>query len=264
MNLVHNISPVKSKSEQQALRKASALSTQLHRFAMIQKCEGQTELALVARLNEFKGTLAVEEWAYNPLLSSGARSTEVHAYPSSHLVARDELILIDAGLKVDGWCSDITRTWPAGKKFNNKQKNVYRIVLRAQKEVISRIRPGQTLSDLNQVAQDYLREGLLSADIINDGDISKLFPHKTSHWIGREVHDPCSYLDELGNPLKLNEGMIFTVEPGLYFTDPGHSYYGIAVRIEDVVMVNDKTCEVLSSVPKEIEDIEELRNQAYF
>ncbi len=257
-----NTNPIKTKTEIEALRKACDLSSRLHIFAMTMKCSNLSELEVAGRLNNFKREQGDHEWAYDLLVASGARSTEVHAYPTSSKIENSELLLIDAGLKFQGWCADITRTWPAGTKFSDKQKIIYEIVLRAQKEVISRVRPGENLIGLHQVAQDYLREGLLLAGVIKEKEISRWFPHKTSHWIGQKVHDPCPHFNEDGTPLELREGMCFTVEPGLYFADPNHEFYGIAVRIEDVVVVTSETCEVLSSVPNEIAEIEELRGRA--
>lgn len=101
--------------------------------------------------------------------------------------------------------------------------------------------------------------GLKSAGILKKENLSSVFPHKTSHWIGRFVHDACPYAYDNNSPIELAAGMTFTVEPALYFKSKDSKYNGIGVRIEDVVLVTETGCEILSHVPKEIDEIEEIR-----
>lgn len=197
--------------------------------------------------------------AYETIVGSGERGTTLHARATERILRSGETVLIDAAGEWQGYCADITRVLPVGKSFSKEQKTIYEIVLKAQKEVLKGIRPGETLTSLHETAQQFLLEGLKEAGIT--GEISELMPHSTSHWIGMDVHDPSSYVDESGNAVKLSEGMSFTVEPGLYFRDKSSAYYGIGVRIEDDVVVTDQGCEILSSAPKEVEEIENLRSK---
>ena len=248
---------IKKTCELEAIRKSCQIASQLHLQSMMMDTIGQSEDEYAKQLTiNYKRTDA-EAWAYPLLVGSGHRTTIIHASPTKKTIKDDELILIDMGVKYKGLCSDITRTFPSGKKFTAEQKTIYNIVLRAQKEVIKRTKAGRNLQELHQ---DYLLDGLLSKGVLKKKDLGTLFPHKTSHWIGYKVHDtPQAYFHKDESPMELAAGMCFTIEPGLYFTDKSSKYYGIGVRIEDVVLVTETGCEVITHVPKEVEEIEAIR-----
>jgi Xaa-Pro aminopeptidase len=253
---------IKKTLELEAIRKSCQIASQLHtQSLMMKETIGVSESEFAAKLTRNYDQTEAEDWAYPLIVGSGRRATILHAKPTQKKIREDELVLIDMGVKYGGMCSDITRTWPAGSRFTKEQKTIYEIVLRAQKEVIKRVKPGQNLQDLHQVAKDYLLDGLLSKSVMKKKQLGDLYPHKTSHWIGEVVHD-CSneyfYKDE--TPMKLAAGMCFTVEPGLYFTSKNSRFGGIGVRIEDVILVTETGYEVITHVPKEVEEIEALRN----
>ena len=250
---------VKNSDNIKAMRKACGISSQLHTLSMTGAVSGLSEKNLADKLTKFYNTTEAASWAYPMLVGSGKRTTIIHASPTRKKIQSGELILIDMGVKVDGFASDITRTWPVDKKFSREQKAIYQIVLNAQKAVLKATKPGETLTGLHQLSREYLLEGLLRHKIVGKDDLNDVFPHKTSHWIGRLVHDACPYFNEDQTAVKLAAGMVFTVEPGLYLKDNYGKYSNIGIRIEDVVLVTEDGCEVISSVAKEIDEIEELR-----
>lgn len=251
---------VKDTSQIKALREAGAISSKLQLLAMSLSVVGQSERQLHNKILAYFEHSGATGWAYPGIVGSGQRATILHAKPTQKKIKKQELVLLDLGVKYAGYCSDITRTWPAGRKFSKEQKTIYEIVLKAQLEVIKNTKPGNNLVDLHQTACESLTEGLLRKGVMKKIDIKKVFPHKTSHWIGSKVHDSCPYFDTEGLPIKLSAGMCFTIEPGLYFDSFDSLYKGIGVRIEDVVLVTEDGCELLTHVPKEVAEIEYIRS----
>jgi len=259
---------IKDADEVKALEMAGQLSSKVHRELMSQKLVGQSEKQICQWI-EGHFLLNQMAWAsYETIVGSGVRAVNLHARASDKKVMEGELVLIDAGGEWQGYCADITRTIPAAGRFTEKQKEIYNVVLSAQHAVLKNIRPGTSLNDLHQVTLQSLTEGLcqlgFSQDLIKKNRL-KLMPHSTSHWIGLDVHDPSAYVDDNGNPIRLQKDMAFTVEPGLYFRDGIHSefarYLDIGVRIEDDVLVTEAGYWSLTDVPKEVEEIEYLRSQ---
>ena len=185
-----------------------------------------------------------------------------------------DLVLIDAGAEFDGYCSDVTRTFPVGSGYSPPQRRIYEIVLRAQKEGIASVRPGTTMEDIHRRATEVLVEGLLDLGLlsgepgalIEKSEHTRFYMHRTGHWLGLDVHDVGRYrVDGAARPLE--PGMVLTVEPGIYIAedleDVSGDYRGIGVRIEDDVLVTEDGHEVLSAaIPKEVDDIEALRREA--
>ena len=250
---------IKNKEAIKAMRTACGISSQLHMLSMTGAVVGLTEKELAQKISRVYETTEAGSWAYPMLVGAGSRTTIIHAKPTQKKIKDGELVLIDMGVKYKGFASDITRTWPAGKKFSKEQKTIYDIVLKAQKEVIKATKPGETLTGLHALAKEILLEELLRHKVISKDQLSEVFPHKTSHWIGRLVHDACPYFNEDETAVKLEAGMLFTVEPGLYLKNRKDKYNSIGIRIEDVVLVTEDGCEVISSVAKEVDEIEELR-----
>ncbi len=250
---------IKKRSEIEKLRKASTISSALHSLAMSQTVIGKSETDLATYLNKQRECTKASGWAYPTIIGSAGRSTILHAKPTKKILNENELVLVDMGVKYEGYCSDITRTWPAGKKFSKEQKVIYQIVLNTQKECIKRVKPGVSLYDLDDFCRKDLLDQLRSKGIVKSKNIDRYFTHKTSHWIGQDVHDKCpyQYLDK--SPVILSPNMCFTIEPGLYFKESKSKYEGIGIRIEDVIRVTEEGGETLSQVPKEIDEIEAIR-----
>lgn len=252
----------KSALEQQIMKEAALRSSKVHREIMQEKIIGKTEIQIANQIESGFFTQDLAWTAYETIIGSGARAMTLHADPTDKIIAQDELVLIDAGGEWQGYCADITRTYPSGKRFSKEQALIYQTVLNAQKHALANAKVGVTLAHLDRLTKEKLFEDLKSADNyfanMNFLELQNLMPHSTSHWLGLDVHDPCPYVDDAGNAILLQEGMTFTVEPGLYFRQPG-KYHGIGVRIEDDICVCKNGAEILSDVPKEIEEIEELR-----
>lgn len=170
----------------------------------------------------------------------------LHAEPTEKIIEDNDLVLIDMGLKYNGYCSDMTRTYSANGQMTEEQKEIENIVRTAQQAVLNSISKKQSLSSLHNIAKNSLIKGLDATDLFGKYDIQKIYTHKTSHWIGQDVHDKCAYTDEMGQPILLKPGMCFTVEPGLYIQNTNTKYDGIGIRIEDVVVVTDDGFDILS------------------
>jgi Xaa-Pro aminopeptidase len=258
--MVGAIRAIKDESEIADLRQAAQRSSQVHQLLMKQDLIGRSEREIS---NWIEGQFLLQnmQWcSYETIVGAGHRSTVLHARATDQVIQKGEMVLIDAGAEWQGYCADITRALPSGKTFSAEQKFVYNIVLEAQKQAIAMVKPGITLQQIHRHVIQVMGESLnQTAD-----EMKKLMPHSTSHWIGLDVHDPCAYVDDQGREIKLQAGMTFTVEPGLYFNKVQgfENYEGIGVRIEDDVVVTNNGCEVLTSVQKEIDEIEQLRSSA--
>ena len=185
-----------------------------------------------------------------------------------------EVILIDAGAEFRGYAADITRSWPINGTFTDAQKEIYQLVLESQLAAINKCRVGLPYNAPHDEARRVLAEGLIELGVINQtldealdmdtGDLKKWYMHNTGHWIGLDVHDVGVYKPN-GEPRLLEEGMVLTVEPGLYFgawrpdVECPERYANLGIRIEDDVLVTTGDPDVLtSSCPKTIEEIEQI------
>jgi Xaa-Pro aminopeptidase len=257
---------IKNASEIELLKQAGARSSRVHKKLMTEKLIGKTERE-VANWVEAQFLSEGLQWvAYESIVGSGPRSVILHARASDRLIQKGDLVLIDAGGEWQGYCADITRTMPADAKFSTEQKTIYQAVQKAQAEVIKSVAIGRSLVELHQIALDSMLVSLQNSGLAVKGmdELKTLMPHQTSHWLGLDVHDPSPYLDEEGDPIKLQTGMTFTVEPGLYFRDTafGEKYRDIGVRIEDDIVVTERGAELLTSVPRDVDEIEDLRRQS--
>lgn len=253
---------VKSPEELAAFRQSVSLSAREHRHLMEGSWIGRAELELAHEFRARHLLSGVDELAYDSIVAGGERGCILHARASSRILQDGELVLIDAGGKGQGWCADITRTWPTAACFSVNQREVYEVVLAAQKSAIAFVMPGRTLEEIHEHTVHELQEGMRRKGWRDEADrIAELYPHRTGHWLGRRVHDHCPSHDEEGRAVKLLPGMVLTVEPGLYFRSGPRS--GIGIRIEDDVVVTETGCEVMShEAPKEIEEIENIRARA--
>jgi Xaa-Pro aminopeptidase len=194
----------------------------------------------------------------------------LHYVRNDQKLREGELVLVDAGCEVEGYASDVTRTYPIGGRFSPAGRAIYELVLAAQEAALERCRPGATLPEIHDAAVRRLLLGLVELGLLA-GSVDELvakeahrrfFMHQTSHWLGLDVHDVGAYRPG-GEPRPLEPGMVFTVEPGLYLApgceevDP--SFRGIGVRIEDDVLVTAEGCEILTAaIPKAPDELEAL------
>jgi len=208
--------------------------------------------------------------AFPTIVGSGGNACTLHYAANEHTIDAGELVLLDGGAEVDLYAGDVTRTYPAGGRFSPEQRAVYEVVLSAHRAAMESVRPGSATTRLHDVVVRTLTEGLLDLGVLS-GDVDDLmerkayeryFPHQTSHWLGLDVHDVGDYAVG-GEPRRLEEGMVLTVEPGLYFPAVGEdrpgSFTGIGVRIEDDVLVTATGMENLTrSLPVAPEEVEAL------
>lgn len=272
---LHEMRLVKSPAEIRVMRKAAMITAAGHRRAMRVCRPGMTEYQLESELVHEFMQHGARSPAYPPIVGGGANACVLHYTKNCDELKDGDLVLIDAGAEYECYASDVTRTLPVNGRFSKPQRQVYEIVLAAQRAAIAAVRPGKRWIDPHQAAIRVLTEGLVELGILK-GRPSKLvkeeayaqfYMHRTGHWLGMDVHDVGEYKVD-GEWRTLEPGMVLTVEPGLYFK-PGtrglaKRWWGIGVRIEDDVLVTETGCEVLSSeAPKEPDIIERLMAQGH-
>ena len=275
--IVDEMRLVKDAAELETMRRAARISASAHARAM-QACRpGMREFEMEAELlHEFRRHGA-QSPAYTSIVAAGPNACVLH-YAAGHAEARDgDLVLIDAACEVDGYASDITRTFPANGRFTGEQRAVYDVVLAAQLAAIENVRPGVDVNAAHEAATRVLTQGLIDLGLLSgslDGALEsksfrQFFMHKTGHWLGLDVHDVGDYR-EPGAAVQGEErpwrvlapGMVTTVEPGLYIRpapNVDERFHHIGIRIEDDVAVTASGCEVLSiDAPKASGEIEAL------
>ena len=266
--IIHKLRLIKDKEEITLIRTAGKISAQAH-IEMIKKCRpGMTEKQLEAvLLYNFNINDATE--AYTSIVASGSNACILHYIDNSSILKNGQLLLTDAACEYKNYASDITRTIPINGKFTCEQKQIYNLVLRAQEKAIEACVIGNTLQNIHTVAVKTICKGLIKIGLINttykkamsEQLYKKYYMHNTGHWLGLDVHDPSEYKEDK-EPVKLREGMIFTVEPGLYLRankSLSKKFHNIGVRIEDDVLITKKGPEILTNkVPKSITEIESL------
>lgn len=261
----------KSPEEVDALRKACQITALAHKTAMQEVRPGWNEFEVEALVDYVFRRNGCQRLGYGSIVAGGKNATCLH-YRSNNEVLKDgDLLLVDAGGEFDYYTSDITRTFPVGRKFSKAQATAYDIVLRAQKEAVAMSKPGVKLPDIHKHASMVLIDGMLSAGLLQgkaeelytNNAFRRYYPHGTSHWLGMDVHDAGMYTRN-GEPRPLEPGMCFTIEPGFY-VQPGDKealaeYRNIGIRIEDDILITATGHENLTKdAPKEREEIEALR-----
>ncbi|HWD21973.1 MAG TPA: aminopeptidase P N-terminal domain-containing protein [Burkholderiales bacterium] len=271
--LVDEMRLVKDAQETALMRRSARIAAGAHRRAMQAARPGRTEHEIEAELlYEFRRNGA-QFPAYSPIVAGGANGCVLH-YVFNDAPLRDgELLLIDAGCELDGYASDITRTFPVNGRFSAAQREVYEIVLAAQRAAMEKVRPGNAWNEPHDAAVRVLAQGMRSLgllpgtleEILEKETYKRFYMHRTGHWLGLDVHDAGEY-KRAGSWRALAPGMTLTVEPGLYIRaadDVPERLRNIGVRIEDDVLVTDAGCEVLTAeAPKGIDDIEALMRDA--
>jgi Xaa-Pro aminopeptidase len=283
--LIHEMRLFKDEHEIDIMRRAAAISARAHIRAM-QICRpGMREYQLEAELlHEFRNSGA-QSVAYNSIVAGGANSCILHYRAGSTELRNGELCLIDAGCELDGYASDITRTFPVNGKFTGPQRALYDITLAAQEAAIAMARPGNTFMQPHEAALTVLTQGLLDENLlklselgslenaIETGAYRRFYMHRTSHWLGMDVHDVGSYREHTENSLQeekpwriLKRDMVITIEPGLYIRpadDIDAAFWNIGIRIEDDAVINDSGCELISrGVPVNADEIEAIMKNA--
>ena len=281
------------------MKRAAQISAQAHiramqrSAAMLRAGEDVREYHLDAELlHEFRQH-GSQYPAYGSIVAAGANACVLH-YRADNAPVRDgDLVLIDAGCELDGYASDITRTFPANGKFTGPQRELYNLVLASQDAAVAATRPGARFIDPHDATVRVLAQGMLDLGLLNKNDVGHLddviekrhyfrhYMHRTGHWLGLDVHDCGSYvepgetgeLSERRDPLSgeiikdrpsrvLRPGMVLTIEPGLYVSpsaDVPKHFWNLGIRIEDDAVVTETGCDLISrGVPVKADDIEAL------
>jgi Xaa-Pro aminopeptidase len=290
----------KDADELATMRRAAAISAGAHTRAM-RFCGERFRADPNARVREYEIEAELlhefrrhgsQSPAYPSIVAAGANACVLHYAAGDTELRAGELCLIDAGCELDGYASDVTRTFPANGRFTSAQRELYEIVLAAQQAAVAATRPGARQRDAHHAAVRVLAQGMLDTGLLDRntaGDVDaviestayrQFYMHGTGHWLGRDVHDVGEYLSLDEAPVEqadysgkrvtmkpwraLEPGMVVTLEPGLYVRPaPGvpERWWNIGIRIEDDAIVTADGCELISrGVPVDASDIEALMN----
>lgn len=269
-HLLHDLRLYKSAAEIRIMRKAGQISAAAHIRAMKACKPGMGEYQLEAEIQYEFGRNGARYAAYNSIVGSGKNGCILHYTENSDTIKDGDLILIDAGCEYEYYAGDITRTFPANGTFSKEQKALYELVLKSQLAAIKVIKPGNHWNQSHDATVKVITKGLVELGLLK-GSVNKLieteayrdfYMHRAGHWLGMDVHDVGDY--KVGNEWRvLEEGMVMTVEPGIYVSPDNKKvakkWRGIGIRIEDDVLVTKDGCEVFTKdVPKTVKDIEAL------
>ena len=272
--VLHEQRLIKSPAELKVMRAGAAITAAAHIRAMRACQPGLSEARLEAELRYGFMLGGAKQPAYESIVGAGDNACVMHYVKNDGPLRDGDLVLIDAGCEYEHYACDVTRTFPVNGKFSGEQRALYEVVLTAQAKAIAVAQVGNHFNAAHEAAVEALSEGLLNLGILQ-GDLATLIEteayrrftvHKSSHWLGLDVHDVGDYrLD--GEWRELIPGMVLTVEPGIYIassmTDVPVRFRGIGIRIEDDVLITQDKSEVLtSSTPKQIADIEHLMRGA--
>ncbi|MGH7151483.1 MAG: aminopeptidase P N-terminal domain-containing protein [Planctomycetota bacterium] len=266
--ILHEMRLRKTEDEIERVRRAAAITAEGHRRAMREAKPGRHEWEIEALVDFAFRQGGAAGPAYPSIVAAGPNATVLHYTENSRRLEAGDLLLLDAGSEVECYASDVTRTFPVGGRFSPEQRALYEVVLRAQREAIASVSPGIPFDEVHRASVRCLTEGLLSLgwlsgaleELVEKGAFRRWFMHRTSHWLGLDVHDVGRYFVG-GAARRLEPGMILTVEPGLYVAEDDAeapaAFRGLGVRIEDDVLVTPEGREVLTSeVPKTVEEVE--------
>ncbi|NEX61405.1 Xaa-Pro aminopeptidase [Noviherbaspirillum galbum] len=273
----------KDAAEVGIMQRAAAISAEAHRRAMRMSRPGLREYHLEAELlHEFRRH-GSQFPAYTSIVATGANACVLHYRAGDAELKDGDLVLIDAGCELDGYASDITRTFPANGKFSAAQQELYEIVLASQQAAVEATRPGKRFIDGHDAAVRVLAQGMLDTglldknavgsldDVIEKGSYRQFYMHRTGHWLGMDVHDVGDYREGNAAPGQekpwrtLQPGMVLTIEPGIYVR-PEHGvpekYWNIGIRIEDDAVVTANGCDLITrDAPKTVAEIEAAMKQ---
>jgi Xaa-Pro aminopeptidase len=271
---LHGLRLFKSETELAAMRQAAMITRDAHIGAMRMAEPGRFEYEIDAHIRGVFMSGGSPRVAYTPIVASGPNATILHYHGSRRRMEDGELLLIDAGCEYDFYASDVTRTFPVNGTFSPAQRRIYDLVLQAQQAAIDAVKPGTNIDAIHEIALEIMVRGLMEdklltgdyAEIIEKEKYKPFCPHRSSHWIGMDVHDVgLYYLND--KPRTIEPGMVFTIEPGIYIPsdakDVPEEYRGIGVRIEDDILVTVLGHENLTAdIPKRPDDIERVCRDA--
>ncbi|WP_339250991.1 Xaa-Pro peptidase family protein [Sporosarcina sp. FSL W8-0480] len=234
---LNSLRNIKSEDELVKLRKAAELADYAIEVGCKEIAEGKTELEILMAIEFEMKRKGAEKMSFDTMVLSGPKTASPHGKPGSRKIQKGDFILFDLGVVYEGYCSDITRTVAFGEP-SEKQREIYETVRKAEQAAIDLVRPGVKARDLDKAARD----------VITEAGYGEYFTHRLGHGLGISVHEFPSITGT--NDLELQEGMVFTIEPGIYNPEI------TGVRIEDDVVVTADGVEVLTKFPKELKIIE--------
>jgi len=252
------------------VQQAASLTLEAFRVAISSAAPGVGEWEIEGLLEAEFRRLGAQGPAFPTIVATGANACILHYHRNGSTIGDGDLVLLDGGAEVGLYAGDVTRTFPARGRFTETQRNVYEIVQAAHGAALREVQPGNPVSRVHDAAVEVLTQGLRELKVLS-GDLETLvrekayeafFPHQTSHWLGLDVHDVGAYARN-GIARILEEGMVLTVEPGLYFSPAGDdragSFAGTGVRIEDDILVTAEGAKNLTEeLPISPEGIEDL------
>ncbi len=267
-DVIHEMRVVKDEEEIRFLRRAAQVSARGHVLAMRAAAPGKWEFEVQQALDGYCSANGARRMAYPSIVGSGPNSTFLHWDKNNRQIQAGDVIVNDSGAEYGYYATDITRTYPASGHFSPEQRAIYEIVLDAQTQAMSLVKPGVRHEEIEQKSARVQTDGLIHLGLLS-GDVERLLKEKTyrkftlhgvSHWVGLDVHDKGKY-EIAGASRVLEAGMVFTIEPGIYIpantagVDP--KWWNIGVRIEDTILVTKDAMECLScAAPREIEEVE--------
>ncbi|MBL8443997.1 MAG: aminopeptidase P N-terminal domain-containing protein [Zoogloeaceae bacterium] len=264
---------VKDETELALMQRAATISASAHARAMRATRPGRFEYEIEAELLHTFRSAGSQYPAYPSIVASGPNACVLHYVENDRQMQDGDLLLIDAGCELDGYASDITRTFPVSGRFSAAQRDIYEMVLAAQGAARSAIRPGAHWNEPHEAAVRVIADGLRQIglvkggldEIIEQGHYRRFYMHRTGHWLGRDVHDAGEYKQQ-GEWRALCPGMALTVEPGCYIRpadDIPEAFWNIGIRIEDDAIVTPDGCEfITTAVPSSVAGIEALMAEA--
>ena len=258
--IMHKLRAVKSKEEIETLRQACNITEKAFRRVLKFVKPGVMEYEIEAEyIHEFIRNRS-RGFAYTPIVASGFNACVLHYITNNEKCKDGDVLLMDVGAEYANYNADMTRSIPVNGKFTERQRNVYNAVLRVKREAMQMLKPGNTIPEYHKEVGKIMESELLELGLLDQTDIKnqdtenpaykKYFMHGTSHHLGLDVHD-------VGNIYrKMEEGMVFTVEPGIYIREEN-----LGIRLENnVVITGDGLDDLMESIPIEVEEIEELMN----
>jgi len=272
--VLHEMRLYKRPEELEAMRRAISISAEAHQAAMSRARGGMMEWEIEALVDYTFRKRGAAGPSYPTIIASGPNAPTLHYINNDREMRAGDLLLIDAGCEYAFYASDVTRTFPVGARFTPLQRDLYQIVLAAQLKAIETIKPGVKFDDPHNAAVEILVEGMCRMglvkgsveEVLHNGSYRRFYMHRTSHWLGMDVHDVGLYRVG-GESRTLEPGMVLTAEPGIYIAagddQAPEEFRGIGIRIEDDVLVTADGHEVLTSaVPKSVAEIEALTASA--
>ncbi len=269
--LLDDLRRVKDETEIERMREAARITAAAFRDAARAIQPGAGEWEVEAALDAGFRSRGAWGAAFPTIVAGGANATTLHYTSNGDRLQEGQLVLLDAGARHRMYCADISRTLPVSGRFNDKQRELYHIVRAAHDAAIAAVAPGATVDEVHRAALVVLVDGLCQLGFL-EGTVGEriedeeawqvYYPHKTSHWLGLDVHDVGTYV-EGGTSIRLEPGMVLTIEPGLYIpatVEKGpRALRGIGIRTEDDVLVTAAGHEVLTGeLPADAEGIETL------